>query len=116
MSHQNKFGSAVRQFRKDKNLSQRDLAEKVRMDFTYLSKIENGHMDPPSLGKIIKIADILDTSEDELIALAGKVPPEMGDALVSNESARRFNRLALEMKLTKSEWDQLMIKLEKLRQ
>ena len=35
------FGERVRQLRKAKNLTLRDLAAKVKINFTYFSKIEN---------------------------------------------------------------------------
>ena len=42
------FPERLRTLRKEAQLSQRDLAEKVGVDFTYLSKIENARIAPPS--------------------------------------------------------------------
>lgn len=39
------FGERIRELRKANDLSQRDLADKVGINFTYLSKIENGKLD-----------------------------------------------------------------------
>ena len=42
------FPERLRSLRKEAQLSQRDLAERIGVDFTYLSKIENGRVEPPS--------------------------------------------------------------------
>ena len=39
------FGEKIRELRKAKNLGQRDLAAKVKVSFTYISKIENEKLD-----------------------------------------------------------------------
>jgi len=71
------FGEKIRELRQAKQLTLRDLAAKVGVGFTYLSKIENhklkdGH--GPSEKLIHKLATELDASEDELLLLAEKVP------------------------------------------
>lgn len=71
------FGQKIRQLRKARALSQRDLAGKVRVSFTYISKIENGHLDfgdYPSEELILKMAKALDADADELLLLAEKIP------------------------------------------
>jgi transcriptional regulator with XRE-family HTH domain len=58
-------------------LSQRALASKLGINFTYLSKIENERLDfgdYPSEELICKIARRLDADEDELLLLAEKIP------------------------------------------
>ena len=70
------FGSRLRQLRVGK-FNQRELAEKVGVDFTYLSKIENGKMPPPSEEVIIKLANELGADADELLQLARKVPEDI---------------------------------------
>ena len=39
------FGKLIRQARKAKSYSQRELAKILKIDFTYLSKIENNRAD-----------------------------------------------------------------------
>jgi transcriptional regulator with XRE-family HTH domain len=70
------FGSRLRQLRVGK-FNQRELAEKVGIDFTYLSKIENGKMPPPSAEVIINLANELGADADELLQLASKVPEDI---------------------------------------
>jgi transcriptional regulator with XRE-family HTH domain len=113
-----KFGERLREIRKSRNLTQRDLADKVAtllkaedrrgFDFTYLSKIENGKTPPPSIPAIIQLAHVLETDADELIALAGKVPPDFGETLKGSEAARTFYRSALNADLTEEDWKSLL--------
>lgn len=65
------FGEKLRTDRKRHGKSQRDLAAAVGIDHTYLSKIENGHMPPPSPETLLKIADCLDMLPKVLFEAAG---------------------------------------------
>ena len=93
------FGQRLRNLRKQKNLSQRDLAARVGIDFTYLSKIEGGRLDPPSEVIIQRIAQVLEADEDELINLAGKVPKELKNVLEESPQAVELLRVLSERKL-----------------
>jgi HTH-type transcriptional regulator, competence development regulator len=71
------FGERVRELRKAKDLTLREVAAKVGINFTYLSKIENGKLDFsdfPSEKLIRKLAKVLGAEEEELLLLAQKVP------------------------------------------
>ena len=71
------FGERLRELRQAKRLTLRDLAAKVGVGFTYLSKIENHKLEEghgPSEKLIHKLAAELDASEEELLLLAEKVP------------------------------------------
>lgn len=78
------FGQYLRELRKDQGISQRDLAAHVGVDFTYLSKIESGQMSPPGKTVITRIARALNTDEEHLVHLAGKIPPELKEAVKHN--------------------------------
>ena len=72
-----KFGERVRQLRRGKGMSLRDLAADVGVGYTYLSKVENGRLDfgdYPSEALIHRLADALEADEDELIVLSERVP------------------------------------------
>jgi transcriptional regulator with XRE-family HTH domain len=89
------FGERVRELRKAKNLTLRDLAAKVKVNFTYLSKIENHKLDfgdYPGEGLIRKLAKVLGADEDELLLLAEKVPDEIRRRVVQRPDA--FRKLA----------------------
>ncbi|MAX35780.1 MAG: transcriptional regulator [Gimesia sp.] len=71
------FGERIRELRKAKGLTLRELAPKVEVGFSYLSRIENGKLnygDYPSESLIHRLAQVLDASEDELLILAEKIP------------------------------------------
>ena len=85
------FGEKIRELRKAKNLSQRDLAAKVKVNFTYISKIENEKLDfgdYPSEELILKLAKALEADADELLILAKKVPENRQEA--GHPAARRL--------------------------
>lgn len=86
------FGEKLRELRKQANISQRELAKRVGIDFTYLSKIENNLMNPPAEKTIVKIAKELNTNEEELILLAKKVPIDVQDLITGNPLFVKFLR------------------------
>ncbi len=72
-----KFGQRVRALRHERGLSQRALAAKLSVNFTYVSKIENERLDfgdYPSEELICKLATALEVDQDELLILAKKIP------------------------------------------
>jgi transcriptional regulator with XRE-family HTH domain len=60
------------------------LALAAGIDFTYLSKLENGHGEPPSEETIRRLARELGGDAEELLALAVKVPESL-KARASND-------------------------------
>lgn len=76
------FGNRIRELRAAKKatnpkFSLRQFAEQVGISATYLSRIENGDFDPPAPETIKKMAALLETDADELLALAGKFDPDL---------------------------------------
>lgn len=85
------FGKLIRQARKDKEYSQRELAKLIGVDYTYLSKLENDHAGyPPSQDVIRLLALHLDLNEENLRCLAGRITPE--DAKVFEELVKTYNK------------------------
>ncbi len=72
MKQDKNFGARLKELRTRVGLIQRELAESVDIDATYLSKIENGVMPPPTVKVITRLAEALETEKDEVIQLAGK--------------------------------------------
>src|SRR4051794_13490658 len=71
------FGKRVRHLRHAKEWSLRDLAAKVGVGFTYLSRVENERLnfgDYPSDALIHRLADALEADEEELLILARRIP------------------------------------------
>lgn len=78
------FGQYLKKIRLAHNVSQRELASNVDVDFTYLSKIENGKLEPPAEDTIKKIANFLGEDADHLILLANKIPSDYKEILKSD--------------------------------
>lgn len=78
------FGPAVRARRLEKGLGLRELARKVGMSATYLSKVEREEFKPPAEEKVRAIAEALGDDPDELLALAGKVASDLDHIIRSN--------------------------------
>lgn len=91
------FGERIRELRKAKHLTLRDLAAKVTVTFTYLSKIENQRLsfgEYPSEDMIHKLAKVLNADEDELLFLAQKVPREIRKRMIERPDVfRKLSRL-----------------------
>ena len=56
----------MRTLRKEKKLSQEELADKVGIGQSFISKIEKGHLEP-SLSTLGRIAKVLDTDIKSLL-------------------------------------------------
>ena len=123
MTTETTFAARLRELRRKKQLSQRELAERVArrlkeqdrrgFDFTYLSKIENRRMPPPSRPAIEALAAELDGDADELLALAGKSPSDLEHEL-QKPNARMFYRSAIDADLSPEHWDELIKKLKRM--
>ena len=109
------FGQQLREWRRLAGLSQRRLAESVGVDFSYVSKLENDRLAPPSAETVIRLAEAINAPPDELLAAARKIPEAVGDEVVREPAAQRFLRTASTMKLSGPEWEALIGKLESLR-
>ncbi len=74
------FGQRLRELRKTRGLTQRELAAKAGVSYAYISKLETGSLSPPRQKVIQSLARAFgaaDAETDELFGLAGKLPPEL---------------------------------------
>ena len=109
------FPDRLRELRKAARMSQRALAERVGVDFTYLSKIENGRVEPPSEGVLLRIAKELASKlgkdetalADELITLAGKIPSDLAETLSRNPEVMRLLRSVGNNVRSEADWRKL---------
>lgn len=109
------FGEELRDKRRTAGLSQRELAERAGLDFSYISKIENGRIPPPAADTIVKLSRILKVAPEELLALVGKLPSKVGESVGSSPAGQDFLRQAQEMGLSDDEWKRLGASLRRLR-
>lgn len=87
--HRTPLGQRIKELRGDVTL--RKLATELHIDFTYLSKIENGS-DVPGEDVLRKMAAHFGVDAEELLALAGKVPTELTERARAEPATGRLLR------------------------
>jgi transcriptional regulator with XRE-family HTH domain len=80
----------------DPAYSLRQVAERVGIEPSYLSRIERGIESPPSEETIVKLAAELGAEPDVLLALAGKVSSDLQDVI--RRRPELFGQLLREMR------------------
>lgn len=109
------FGAALRARRRAAGLSQRELAECTGLDFSYISKVENGRLPPPAADTVVTICRVLGVPAEELLALVGKLPSDIQQTVGTSRAAQSFLRETQQMGLTDEEWDRMARALQELR-
>jgi transcriptional regulator with XRE-family HTH domain len=75
------FGKTLERIRREKGMTQRDVAQEIKMDYSYFSRLENDRFDSqPTRETIEKIADALKCTKEqrgELLAEAGRIHADM---------------------------------------
>src|SRR5689334_15695134 len=66
------FGAALRRLRRQKGLTQREVAARVPMSAGNLSRLETGGQGPPADETIERLAAALDVDATELLTIAGR--------------------------------------------
>lgn len=111
----NDFATTLREKRRAARLSQRQLAELAGVDFSYISKLENGRLPAPASDTILRLAKILKCPPEEFLAAAKKMPSGMEDSLSGQPEALRFLQEASELQLSAEEWERMTGTLRELR-
>lgn len=80
------FGSYVRDARErrrrdDPTFSLRQLARRIGVEPSFLSKVERGEAPPPSEAKVVLLAKELGEDPDVLLAMAGKVSSDLQEVI-----------------------------------
>jgi transcriptional regulator with XRE-family HTH domain len=103
------FGKRLYDLRKASGLSQRDLAARVEIDYTYISKMERGRLEfLPSEATIRRLAEVLEADVLELLNLAGKIPPGFKGILEENALAAELLRLLGDQRLSDETYQRLL--------
>lgn len=84
------FGVTIRELRRNKRMSQRELASHIGVDFTYISKIENNKLEPPSEEVIIKMSEVFGCNKHWLTLTAGKVPSDFSKVILQDSDIQRI--------------------------
>ena len=109
------FGKRLRQLRLDQRLNQKELAARVGIDFTYLSKLENDRMEPPGEETIQRLAAALSADATELMLLARKVPSDLKPIITQSPLVPQFLRTAHAQGWTEADWQRLIEDVERAR-
>ena len=73
------LGKILRRRRLEQNLTQRNLALRAHLDYSYVSKIEGGSQSP-SVEALVRISEALGIANveiNELLALMGRIPEDL---------------------------------------
>jgi transcriptional regulator with XRE-family HTH domain len=115
------FGKTLQKIRRDKNMTQRDVANDIPMDYSYYSKLENDRFDSnptrETIEKIAKALNCTDEEKNDLLASAGRTTQEMEQvARVANtnpEMRKPLNKLfQAAINLSPERLDQLAAEVE----
>lgn len=95
------FGEHVRSSRErrrtdDPTMSVRQVAARVGVEPSYLSKVERGEVAPPSEATIVALAQVLEEDPDVLLAMAGKVSSDLQEVI--RRRPREFAELIRQLK------------------
>lgn len=107
------FGRRVRELREQRGWTQKDLADRLDVSVSYISKVENERLhfgDYPSEKFIHKLAGELKADEDELLLLSDRVPDALRQRIC--ERPEVFNAVA---ELDDKAMDQLMKQISRRR-
>ena len=77
------FGATIRKLRTEQNISLNKFAKMVGISTSYLSQVETTKCKPLKEAKIIKMANILNVNEHQLLALAGKIRSDKFESLLA---------------------------------
>lgn len=84
------FGENLKRLRGEKNISQEEMAKKIKVHANHLSRYERG-LSAPSIEVVEKIAKLLDVSIDELVF--GSVSERMGKNIADRELLTMFQKI-----------------------
>lgn len=76
-----KFGAFICREREARQIGLREMAKKIGVSPTYLSKVERDEFTPPTEDKVRAIARIIEFDPDEPLAIAGRVSSDVTDII-----------------------------------
>ncbi|MBP5718800.1 MAG: helix-turn-helix domain-containing protein [Abditibacteriota bacterium] len=114
------FGDFLHQKRVEKRVSYRELAKILDMSAPYLSDIEKGRRNAPSIDKLEMLISYFGLSEEEkslMFDLAGKkkdtIPPDIPDYIKERDYVAAALRTAKDCNAGKEEWARFIADLKK---
>ena len=118
-----RFGAKLKELRKEKQITLREMARRLKLAPAYISRIENGKENPPMAKHISKMANILGIDADMLFKLVpsslqhNRLPGEIIDGYQKNNVHKKkvpeFFRSVNESNLTENDWDEIIKHIKK---
>jgi len=102
-----KFGSLLRKYRRQAGYGLREFAALLELSPTYISRVENGYIAPPTTERLHTMAKVLRVDADELYGAAGKLDPKLLAYAVRISSFPAFLRRARKQRWTAEDFDEL---------
>src|SRR5262245_44902961 len=116
ISGREKFGAFIRQEREAKGLSLRDMAKKIKVSPTFLSKVETEDWKPGE-EKLRKIAEVIGCDPDDLLARAGRIPSELSEIIKQSPHRHQMTALLRTTKgFTAEEMEKLVRQAHKIKE
>ena len=100
--------------RRDASLTQSQLAEAAGVDISYISKAESDRNPSPSADTIVRLCEVLGVPPESLLALTGKIPSEVMEAISVNVAAQEFLRETHRVGLADHDWRHLSREVRRL--
>jgi transcriptional regulator with XRE-family HTH domain len=114
VTRKEKLGAFIRREREARGLSLRNLAKKVKVSPTFLSKVETEDWKPGE-DKLRKIAEVIGCDPDDLFARAGRVPTELSDIIKQSPRHEMTALLRTAKGFSAEEMRELVLQAEKIK-
>jgi transcriptional regulator with XRE-family HTH domain len=97
----NALGDTIRSSREKRNIGLRQLARKIGISPTFISRIEHGKLPTPPSEAVLKlIAETLTLDFDRLMFQAGRIPNDVAEFILNDPTMVCFLRDAIARRLT----------------
>ena len=120
MNENTKFGQFISDLRIRHSMRGQELADRVGISKPYLWQLEHGVRLNPDSNVILKIAKILDLTEQESVALydmyaevTGQLSPDIAEYVKSSKAVQKAIRYVLSVNATDDVWEQFIEQLKK---
>jgi transcriptional regulator with XRE-family HTH domain len=90
----------------EKQITLRKFADMIKVSPTYVSQIERDEFKPPAEDKIREMAKILGENEDEMLALADRVPSDL-PAIIHRHPKEVATFLRTAKGFSREDWEKL---------
>ena len=116
------FGEFISEKRKDLRLTLKEMADRLDISSPYLSDVEKGRRDSFDLEKLVKVAEILELTDEEkseMMDLAGRqrntVAPDLPEYILNTKGVSVALRKARDLDAKEEDWLKFIEQIENKR-